>query len=1017
MSEENSVFLMGYKNSTRRYLLQISIACVVLSLLLLVLFNQVSAIPLLLTGASLAGELWWNSRKSLKLTDKGLLLGEEEIPWSEIVRYTTWGPLGIPLTPIKIQGVNLYFKEECYCIYSTADGYHDLLKKLESLKFSDPKEPVWYQYPKRVVRVLRYAVAFTLSFLFLLVFALSLLVILAIVVGGYFVFRSLVKSKREGSKTLPEDAWVAGAGSLVLFCVVYYIFQSPYLIFFLGILPLAAIVWFPWQPQPLSIISDALFVGKKEAYPLRHLRTSRIIPKLFILKIWQLSFGNGDVNIFPFLENFENFKKKLENSWDMVQKRYQGKKMSAEEASIGTPSEEARKIYFFQADEISLQMPVAWQVIVPIFFLIHLLLLSSCLWCVYYTPLGKISHLGLFLTHIVPIFLLVYGSYILFSLVPRFFSLYRRYYIDDNGIKIGKKIVPWSDIKSIVPYQTPDKKNNVSLFDGNGRSLLEISQDMNEWELAIQKIHKKIEKIHKYDITESGAVALLARRAYAWQKSWRILVVLAMLIALPFILDSIIVQKQSLAEKATTAVTVPSQYILPDLLGKRILVVPYQDWQGKTWYALASPKDSQVDLSYRDTNILYLPDNPLLVTPYGCIQDPLVSFLNYLETKGFESEHLVWLENLIAHSHYFFWGMACLIFFLALLHQDMFAGILTQRMPAPLGPIVSMHGSFILQNTIRMLVHLSLLLLIGILALYLHFPAWFSEKISVFMYFSEIWIALSILLPVLFCPYLIFCMSQVLPDWLRSFRKWEIQEDGIKDHSKTLKWEEIKSIAVLRFPNRRRRKVAMLYGNQGPGICLEGDLIHFNTILAHIRQETKCKKDDYTRAKYFYRKALSIPKFFRMLTCMLMVVLLFLVFSLAQDQQASLPQKGAKTLCTVHSSLFKKLVLCSYQDEQTNTWFTLAWNQGDVRESEILYNRSNPAFWQPIDNKVISWQEKLASFFPILFSWEERYSPYLYYVIFWASLWALAILTVPLLWYLPGVLWGFPPLIPEPDKK
>jgi len=184
VSEENAVFLFGYKNSTRRYLLQISIACVVLSLLLLVLFNQVSAIPLLLTGASLAGELWWNSRKSLKLVETGLLSGDQEIPWSDIVRYTTWGPFGIPLTPIKIQGTTLYLKEESFCIYSTADGYNPLLKKLESLKFPDIKEPVWYQYPKRVVRVLRYTIAFFLSFIFLLVFALSLLVILAVVVGG-----------------------------------------------------------------------------------------------------------------------------------------------------------------------------------------------------------------------------------------------------------------------------------------------------------------------------------------------------------------------------------------------------------------------------------------------------------------------------------------------------------------------------------------------------------------------------------------------------------------------------------------------------------------------------------------------------------------------------------------------------------------------------------------------------------------------------------------------------------------
>lgn len=209
----------------------------------------------------------------------------------------------------------------------------------------------------------------------------------------------------------------------------------------------------------------------------------------------------------------------------------------------------------------------------------------------------------------------------------------------------------------------------------------------------------------------------------------------------------------------------------------------------------------------------------------------------------------------------------------------------------------------------------------------------------------------------------------------------------------------------------------MIYGNQGPGICLEGDLIHFNTILSHIRQQSHCKKDDYSRARYFYRKAWSIPKFFGIFTCILMILILLSVFSLGQSQQNALLEKGEKTLTTVHSALFKKFVFCSYQDKQSNIWYTIAWNEGETRQAEIIYNKTNPAFWQPLDNSLISWQEKVASYFPFLLVWEKLYSEYIYLGVFWITVSSLGLLLFPLLWHLLGILWGFPPLNPEKLEK
>ena len=87
----------------------------------------------------------------------------------------------------------------------------------------------------------------------------------------------------------------------------------------------------------------SLFVGKKQAYPLRHLRTTKSISKFFFLRYQRLSFANGDIDVYPYLVNNDDFKNKLEENWNSVQLKYQGKSFSAEEAEILTPQDEAKR--------------------------------------------------------------------------------------------------------------------------------------------------------------------------------------------------------------------------------------------------------------------------------------------------------------------------------------------------------------------------------------------------------------------------------------------------------------------------------------------------------------------------------------------------------------------------------------------------------------------------------------------------------------------------------------------------
>ena len=100
-----------------------------------------------------------------------------------------------------------------------------------------------------------------------------------------------------------------------------------------------------------------MFVGKKQAYPLRHLRAVKTVTKYLVARYQRLSFAHGEVNVYPYLANHDVFKKSLENNWEEVQKKYQGKNYSEEEALILSPEEEAIKIGVPPIRKITQQQP------------------------------------------------------------------------------------------------------------------------------------------------------------------------------------------------------------------------------------------------------------------------------------------------------------------------------------------------------------------------------------------------------------------------------------------------------------------------------------------------------------------------------------------------------------------------------------------------------------------------------------------------------------------------------------
>jgi hypothetical protein len=374
---DEGVLLVGYNLGKRHYFLQGFVACVAVCVVAFVwpkLLPQ-KAVPLLFASACLLGELWWRSKYPLHLVDIGFKCGEELIPWEQVSRCTSWGPFGIPWTPLKFQGINIYLKnEQSFSVYSNAPGFSKLQERIQTRQQAPLAEPVWYRYPSRPLRFMRYVVAFLFALIYMVLLAVvELVLIIGLVVGGYFLYQWGNKLYHAHNKKLPEKVWfiaigtIAGGGLLVLaiylltfvpvissilgFFKTFFIYLFSLLSHLLDWLPLLAgfipvflVLWFPWKPDPVTVMNDALFLGETKAYPLRHLRSERMSSKFLVFKLWELVFANGSIALYPLLEDFEPFKKKLQTQWDEVQKRYFGKPIPEEEAKIRTPQEEAQII-------------------------------------------------------------------------------------------------------------------------------------------------------------------------------------------------------------------------------------------------------------------------------------------------------------------------------------------------------------------------------------------------------------------------------------------------------------------------------------------------------------------------------------------------------------------------------------------------------------------------------------------------------------------------------------------------
>lgn len=375
MSDEG-VLLVGYHIGKRHYFLQGFVACVLVGVIALTWFKYQEPIPLMFVTACLLGELWWRSKYPLYLVEIGFKYGEEMIPWEQVARCTSWGPIGIPWTPLKFQGINIYLKDDrSFSVYSNAAGFSKLQERLQTrTPQASTAEPVWYHYPYRPLRFMRYVIAVLFALIYMVVLAvLKLVLIIGLVVGGYFAYQWGSKMYHTHNKKLPEKVWLIAIGTiggLALLALALYLlsfvpvissilgfFKTVFLWVFdllmylvswlpllVGFIPVLLVLWFPWKPAPVTLMKDCLFIGENKAYPLRHLRSERMTSKLLIFKIWELVFANGPVSLYPLLEDFEQFKKKLQGQWDEVQKRYFGKPLPEEDAKILPPNEEAQKV-------------------------------------------------------------------------------------------------------------------------------------------------------------------------------------------------------------------------------------------------------------------------------------------------------------------------------------------------------------------------------------------------------------------------------------------------------------------------------------------------------------------------------------------------------------------------------------------------------------------------------------------------------------------------------------------------
>ena len=340
MTEESLSIRIGYNPLTMRFFFNGTI--VIFSIIILLYLSQFySLIPILFTIGCMMAEIRWYMRKPMALNlagqTSGISYGNENISWKDFHSYSMWGPIGIPFTPLRYRGIYLHRpNSKPISMNSTFKGFEEVVEMLEKKKVPVASQ-TWYQYPKVVLRFLRYLFAFV----FCTAYSLFMSFLLLIIPIVYFIYRR--KKVNDKKENIAEDTWVSVIVGGVLLIPAFILLSYPFVAFLFCFLPVVTILWFPWSPKPLSLHNDILFVGKKQAYPLRHLRTTKSISKFFFLRYQRLSFANGDIDVYPYLVNNDDFKNKLEENWNSVQLKYQGKSFSAEEAEILTPQDEAKR--------------------------------------------------------------------------------------------------------------------------------------------------------------------------------------------------------------------------------------------------------------------------------------------------------------------------------------------------------------------------------------------------------------------------------------------------------------------------------------------------------------------------------------------------------------------------------------------------------------------------------------------------------------------------------------------------
>ncbi|WP_372368421.1 hypothetical protein [Candidatus Uabimicrobium sp. HlEnr_7] len=351
MTEESLSIRIGYNPLTMKFFFNGTL--VIFSIIILLYISQFySLIPILFTIGCLMAEVRWFMRKPMALNlvgeTSGISYGNENISWKEFHSYSKWGPIGIPFTPLRYKGIYLHrANTKSINLNSTYKGFEEVSEMVEKKKIP-LSTSTWYQYPKVTLRFLRYLTATV----FCTAYSLFMSFLLLIIPVVYFIYRR--KKVNDKKENIAEDTWISIFVGAIMLIPAIVLLSYPFIAFLFCFIPVFTILWFPWQPKPLCLHNDTLFVGKKKAYPLRHLRTTKSISKFFFLRYQRLNFANGDVDIYPYLINNQLFKDALEENWSSVQQKYQGKSFSAEEAEILTPQEEAKRSIAPTAKEVSI---------------------------------------------------------------------------------------------------------------------------------------------------------------------------------------------------------------------------------------------------------------------------------------------------------------------------------------------------------------------------------------------------------------------------------------------------------------------------------------------------------------------------------------------------------------------------------------------------------------------------------------------------------------------------------------